>query len=96
MDLKSFVSAVAAMISGTKTDLQLAKETAIGQFKRRLSFAGKHEKYENEDLPAGSPVYVYCKHCGILIAEDYLFRLFNECSQCVGLKENGWLDEAKR
>jgi hypothetical protein len=92
------VNAVAEMSSVPKTDSVLAKEAALRQFKRRRDFALKQENYNNEELPAGSPVYVYCKHCGILIErlpEDYLFPPFNECSQCAGLKQKGWLIEAK-
>lgn len=96
-DLQSFIEAVQAMAGG-KTDLNAAKRTAIEQYVRRVVFASTHETYDSEQLPAGSPIFVYCKHCGILIErlpEDYLFPPFHECSQCLGLKTQGWLEEAK-
>ena len=86
VDLKGFV-----------TDSVLAKEAAIKQFRRRFEFAKKQQNYNNNDLPAGSPIYVYCGFCNILVErlpEDYLFSHFTECSQCKGLRENGWLEEA--
>ena len=97
-DLGSFIEAVQAMTSG-KSDLSVAKRTAIEQFVRRLIFASGHEKYDSERLPAGSPIFVYCQHCGILIErlpEDYLFPPYHVCSQCVGLEKQGWLEEAKQ
>ncbi len=96
VDLHSFIEAVQAMTG--KSDLGIAKRTAIEQFVRRVIFASTHEKYDSEELPAGSPIYVYCQHCGILIErlpEDYLFPPSGECSQCVGLKKQGWLEEAE-
>ena len=96
VDLQGFIEAVQAM--GGKPDLSIAKRTAIEQFVRRTVYASTHEKYESEQLPAGSPVFVYCAHCGIMIErlpEDYLFPPYTECSQCVGLKKQGWLEEAK-
>ena len=30
------------------------------------------------------------------LPEDYLFNPLDVCSQCVGLREYGWLDEAKQ
>lgn len=95
--VKSFVEAVAALTG--KDDMQLAKDAALDQFRRRAKYASKQTNYDNGNLPAGSPVYVYCEHCGILLErlpEDYLFPPLKECSQCTGLKKQGWLNEAKK
>lgn len=81
-----------------KTDSQYAKEAACEQFVRRRNYAIQIEKIDNAGLHAGAPMYFYCKHCGIpteVLSEDYLFKPFEECSQCKGLKEEGWLDYAK-
>jgi hypothetical protein len=98
-NLQSFVDAVALLANSSgQTTIENAKKTAIEQFVRRAKFAKAHEKYINEDLPTGAPVYVYCKHCGIMIErlpEDYLFSPYTQCSQCMGLEDKGWLDEAK-
>lgn len=72
--------------------------TAIKQFAQRRLLAAEIEKIDNADLPAGSPMYFYCRHCGIpteVLPEDYVFPPLRECSQCQGLKSEGWLGEAK-
>jgi endogenous inhibitor of DNA gyrase (YacG/DUF329 family) len=82
-----------------KTDTQLAKEKALEQFVRRKRYAFQIEKIDNSGLHAGSPMYFYCKHCGIpteVLPEDYLFPPLRECSQCQGLQKEGWLNEAIR
>jgi hypothetical protein len=100
-DIQNFVDAVALLANAkpsSETTSAAAKKTAIDQFVRRSNFAQKHEKYVNEDLPNGAPVYVYCRHCGIMIdrlPEDYLFTPYSQCSQCAGLQSQGWLEEAK-
>ena len=80
------------------TTMEMAKETGIAQFIRRRKFAEeKVKKIDNSTLPAGSPVFTYCRHCGVpleKLPEDYLFRPYSECSQCSGLANEGWLDEA--
>lgn len=85
------------MTSRAKVDYMGSKEAAIEQFSRRQRIAVGIEKTENCDLPAGSPMYFYCRHCGIpteILPEDYVFPPIAECSQCRGLKNEGWLEEA--
>lgn len=94
--IQSFVEAVAALTG--KSDMDVAKSAAVDQYVRRHNYAAKQERFDNGNLPSGSPVYVYCEHCGILLErlpEDYLFPPLRECSQCIGLKKHGWLKEAK-
>jgi hypothetical protein len=82
-----------------KTDTEYAKEFALTQYVRRVVAARKTEHVKNESLLAGSPMFFYCRHCGILIErlpEDYLFTPYQICSQCKGLEEQGWLHDAKR
>lgn len=81
----------------SKTDTQLCKEKAIDQFLRRRRYAFQIEKIDNAGLHAGSPMYYYCKHCGIpteVLPEDYLFPPLRACSQCLGLEKEGWLETA--
>lgn len=83
--------------SGDKTDRQYAKEKACEQFVRRRRYAFQIEKIDNSGLHAGSPMYFYCKECGVpteVLPEDYLFTPFSQCSQCKGLKDEGWLSDA--
>ncbi len=82
-----------------KTDMQIAKETACEQFVRRKRYAVQIEKIDNSGLHAGSPMYFYCNDCGIpteVLPEDYLFSPISQCSQCQGLKKEGWLEQARK
>jgi len=81
-----------------KLDIHYAKDHALEQFVRRRRYAVSIEKVDNSGLHAGSPMYFYCKECGIpteVLPEDYLFAPIRFCSQCQGLQTHGWLDEAK-
>jgi hypothetical protein len=76
----------------------LAKDKACEQFVRRCMYAVSIEKVDNGGLHAGSPMYFYCKDCGIpteVLPEDYLFPPLSRCSQCQGLHQHGWLEFAK-
>jgi len=77
--------------------IEMAKKTAIQQFIRRKNFVQAKKKIDNSTLPAGVPVFTYCRHCGIPIEklpEDYLFCPYFKCSQCSGLENEGWLEDA--
>lgn len=85
--------------NAVKTDTELAKEKSLEQFVRRKRYAAQIEKIDNAGLHAGQPMYFYCKTCGIpteVLPEDYLFTPYSLCSQCQGMKDEGWLDEAMR
>lgn len=85
------------MTGKTKVDYTASKEAAIEQFGRRRRLAASIEKVDNSALHAGAPMYFYCRHCGLpteILPEDYVFPPPTECSQCRGLKNEGWLDEA--
>lgn len=80
-------------------DITLNKEKACEQFVRRRRYAHQIEKIDNAGLHAGSPMYFYCKECGIpteVLPEDYLFAPLRQCSQCNGLHQQGWLEFAKQ
>lgn len=73
------------------------KKLAFEQFVQRKKEAP--EKINNASLVAGEPMFFYCNHCGVLtekLHEEFLFPPFVECSQCYGLSNLGWLDEAKK
>lgn len=87
------------MTSRTKVDYTGSKQEAIEQFRRRQRLAANIEKVDNAALHAGAPMYFYCRHCGLpteMLPEDYVFPPITECSQCWGLKNEGWLEEAVR
>ncbi len=82
-----------------KTDTEYAREEAISQYIRRVTFARGLKKIDNEKLNAGEPMFFYCRHCGVpteCLPEDYLFTPYSQCSQCKGLEEQGWLNDARR
>lgn len=73
------------------------KQQACEQFVRRRRLCQQIEKINNSDLDSGSPLYFYCRHCGIpteILPEDFIFPPMLECSQCLGLKAEGWLETA--
>lgn len=73
------------------------KELAFNQFLRRVRAAKARPPIDNSKLYAESPMYYYCEHCGIqvdFLPEDFLFPPYNKCSQCIGLRDIGWLAEA--
>jgi hypothetical protein len=79
-------------------DREYAKEKAVQQFIRRKRYAQRLEKIDNAGLHAGSPMYFYCSDCGVpteVLPEDYLFPPERSCSQCKGLKSEGWFEAAK-
>lgn len=83
----------------THSTMNPTMSTALQQFAQRRLLAVKIEKINNADLPTGSPMYFYCRHCGIpteVLPEDYVFPPTTECSQCKGLKSEGWLEEARQ
>lgn len=62
--------------------------------------SGTHSKQLGINLVNDSTMtlYFFCCHCGIpteVLPEDYVFPPTSECSQCQGLKNEGWLEEAK-
>lgn len=82
-----------------KTTGEAAKDKACEQFIRRRRYSISIEKVDNAGLHAGSPMYFYCRHCGIpteVLPEDYLFPPQRDCSQCTGLQSQGWLEAAKQ
>lgn len=86
------------MNDGAKPDIELARDKACEQFVRRCRYAIRIEKIDNSGLHAGSPMYFYCRDCGIpteVLPEDYLFQPIRQCSQCQGLHQQGWLEHAK-
>jgi hypothetical protein len=80
-------------------DCNISKEKACEQFVRRCRYSSEITKIDNAGLHAGSPMYYYCKDCGIpteVLPEDHLFPPVKQCSQCLALSENNWMKEALR
>ena len=71
------------------------KEKAIAALKKRI--ASKPEKIDNGKLPAGSPMYFYCRICDNLSdtkPENYTDQPKDMCAECKALENKGWLAEA--
>jgi uncharacterized OB-fold protein len=69
------------------------KEYALKQLAKRRK--NRPEKIRNSSLPAGSPMYFYCKTCGHLAdekPESYILPPKSLCDECQALKDLGWLE----
>jgi hypothetical protein len=69
------------------------KEAALKALAERR--ANKPERVRNEDLPAGAPMYYYCRSCGHLAAtmgELHISAPPKLCSECQAMKDCGWLE----
>jgi len=72
--------------------IEIVKETALRQLAERR--ANRPVPVDNSSLHAGSKMYFYCHSCGALAdlkPETYLFPPRDLCSECEGLKTEGWL-----
>jgi len=80
----------------------MAELTRVEERMVQNSIARYHKKIEhvdNSSLPAGSPMYFYCRACGIHVAtlpEDYLTPPPKLCEDCADLKKQALLEEAQR
>ena len=73
------------------------KNTAIQQFVLRLRQANSMGVVKNDAFLADEPMYFYCKYCGLIcdiLPENYLFPPHRICSQCLGLSQSGWMEDA--
>jgi len=73
--------------------IEMFKEAALVQLAERR--AHRPVPVDNSALQAGSEMYFYCHSCGALAdikPETYLFLPRALCSECEGLKTEGWLE----
>jgi len=71
---------------------------AIKGFAQRLK-DNKGKQVNNSDLRAGSPMYYYCKHCGIhteTLPETHWSTPTTVCGGCKVLVEQGIIEVAKK
>jgi hypothetical protein len=53
------------------------------------------ERIDNASLPAGSPMYFYCRSCGAPAdekPEDYVDEVRRLCPACQHMEDMGWLE----
>lgn len=63
--------------------------------KRKIDNREKHRE-NNSSLPAGSPMFYYCRHCDdhlITLHEGHRTSVYTTCTPCDVLKKNGILPE---
>lgn len=73
------------------TPIQIDLDVAMQQFKKRKE-ENKGKKIDNSSLPAGSPIYIYCRFCDKLIytlPESYTCTPNNICNPCQILHNHG-------
>jgi hypothetical protein len=71
------------------------KEFALEQLRKRREENKKKERINNHELPAGSPMYFYCKACGDIadeLPETFTTEPKILCKECQALKDLGWLE----
>ncbi|MBI2446440.1 MAG: hypothetical protein HYV51_01295 [Parcubacteria group bacterium] len=72
------------------------KYFALNALVKRRQENAKKERINNSSLPAGSPIYFYCKSCGGLadtLPESYFISTPKKlCDECQALKDLGWLE----
>lgn len=69
-------------------------DVAVEQFKKRAALNKSKEKIDNSKLYAGSPMYYYCKHCGVqteVLPESHVSRPKTVCTPCEALVAHGLL-----
>ena len=70
------------------------REHALAALKDRRENAP--EQIDNASLPAGSPMYYYCKACGHIAETKPEGWFVNPprklCAECQALKDLGWLE----
>ena len=72
--------------------MALTKKGALAALAVRRKANAKRKKINNDELPAGAPMYFYCLTCDaeIIVPESYQTRS-KLCGDCQALKDLGWL-----
>lgn len=81
------------------TELTRIEERMVENFIYRYRENEKKARINNADLPAGYPMYYYCRGCGVLVAtlpEEHLNAPPKYCDDCEDLRKQALLDEALR
>lgn len=72
----------------------VSKELALAQLETRKTI-NKPKVIDNASLPAGSPMYYYCRSCLALVATKpeswYRNPPPKYCKECIPLKEAGYI-----
>lgn len=73
---------------------ELGREAALAALAERR--ANRPDQIDNGKLPAGSPMYYYCKACGHLSDTKpenwFMYPPLPLCNECQALADLGWLE----
>lgn len=72
-------------------------EIAVRQFEKRKAENAEKPKIDNASLPAGSPMYYYCKFCGDhteTLPETHIRAPKVICDPCKVLNDHGLIPRA--
>ena len=75
----------------------LDTEVCLKTFSERYAEASQSKHYDNSSLPAGSPMFYYCKHCGVhteTLPESHWGAAKTVCDACKVLVDHGLIPEA--
>jgi hypothetical protein len=80
-------------LEGMTHTTTLGKRASLTALKLRR--ATQPQQIDNASLPAGAPMYFYCKSCGHLAdtkPELYTDPVKQLCGECQAMKDCGWLE----
>lgn len=81
------------------TKLSRIEERKVENFVRRYKENQSKPRINNSDLVAGSPMYYYCRACGVhtvTLPETHWSAPPRYCDDCEELRKEALLDEAQR
>lgn len=76
-------------------DTELEQREAVEALQERKAANADVERVDNHSLPAGAPMYYYCRLCGMELGahpEAHVGPAPRYCSPCETLVEAGWSD----
>jgi hypothetical protein len=68
-----------------KTKIKMDLDVALKQFNKRKKANKKKKQVDNASLPAGAPMYFYCRFCGQhteTLPEGYFGKAKTICDPC--------------
>ena len=72
------------------------REVALEGLGVRKAKAKELGQINNADLYAGSPMYYYCRYCGLesdcLPENWFVGKPRRVCTECQGMKNEGWIE----
>jgi hypothetical protein len=76
----------------SETPYEVVEQRLLEAFEERKKNNPSEKQRNNASLPAGSPMFFYCKHCGCetdVLPESYIGRPKVRCDACADLIQRG-------